>query len=431
MTRADAAARRVLLGLLGRLRGGALTLHEGGRTHRFGAGAPDPLGRAPLHATVTVRDPRTWSSVLRERSTGLGLAYADGWWDADDLPALLRLLNRNIRRADVVLGPASRWSARAADPVRRLRRADRHRDRRNIRAHYDIGDEVFALFLDPSRMYSSALFAHPGMTLAEAQQAKLERLCQELRLGPGDHLLEIGSGWGGLALHAAREHGCRVTTTTISDRQFAFTRERVREAGLAGRVSVLHEHYRDLDGEFDRIVSVEMIEAVDWREYDAYFGAIDRLLRPGGVAVLQAIVVPDQRFDRAKANRDFIKDVIFPGGCLPSTEAILRSTARVTDLLLVDLHDLGLDYAETLRRWRAALLARREELPAHGLGEHFARTFDFYFAYCEAGFDERAISDVQLTFEKPGARTGAAPGGWAILDSNQGPLPYQRSALTD
>ncbi|CAB4932253.1 unannotated protein [freshwater metagenome] len=401
-SRIDAVGRRLLTAGLERLTGGTLTLVEAGIERRFGDGLPDAAGRAPIAATVTVHDPRTWGRVLRETSTGLGLSYADGWWEADDLTAFLRLLSRNVRRADALLQPLSRITGKFADPIRRRRSPDRIRDRRNIRAHYDIGDDVFALFLDESRMYSCAIFQTPETTLAQAQRAKLERICTQLELGPDDHLLEIGTGWGGLAVHAAREHGCRVTTTTISDRQFAYATELVAREGLADRITVLHEHYRDLTGTYDRLVSVEMIEAVDWREYDDFLGACGRLVRPGGRMVLQAITIPEQRFDRAKVTQDFIKEVIFPGGCLPSTEAILHATGRTGDLLLVDLHDIGLDYAQTLRIWRTALLERSSELPALGLGDHFARTFEFYFRYCEAGFDERVISDVQLTFERPG-----------------------------
>ncbi len=376
---------------------------EGDRTRRFGDGRPGGLHGPPLEATITVHDSRVWGRVLREGSTGLGLSYADGWWDSGELTALLRLLNRNLRRADAVLQPLGRLSAFAGDPVRRRRSPERARDRRNIRAHYDLGDEVFALFLDETWMYSAAIFDDPRSTLAEAQEAKLARICKQLRLGPEDHLLEIGTGWGGLAVYAARHHGCRVTTTTISDRQFAHASRWVRKSGLGDRVTVLREHYRDLRGRYDQIVSIEMIEAVDWREYDDFFATCGGLLKPGGRMMLQAITIPDERFARAKNRRDFIKNVIFPGGCLPSSEAILRSTGRVTDLKLTDVHDIGLHYAETLRRWRSALLERAGELPALGLDDRFARTFDFYFSYCEAGFDERAISDVQLTFERPGA----------------------------
>lgn len=410
MSRRDRAAQALLHTALGRLRGGSLVVVE--------AGARRTLGHGPVAATIEVRDPRTWRRVARSGSTGLGLAYADGWWDADDLVAALRLIGRNVRRSDVVLAPAARLAAGVADPVRRRRPPDHERDRRNIRAHYDLGDDVFALFLDASLTYSAALFERPDMTLGEAQEAKLERLCRELRLGPGDHLLEIGTGWGALARHAALRHGCRVTTTTISDRQFAFATRRVREAGLEDRVTVLHDHYRDLRGTYDALVSVEMIEAVDWREHEDFFAACGRLVRPGGRAALQAITIPDQRFDLAKTREDFIKRVIFPGGCLPSVAAIREAAERTSGWELTAVHDLGSDYAETLRRWRAALRARAHELPAHGLGPHFARTFDFYFAYCEAGFDDGLVGDVQLTFTAPGAQSGGAGAGSGIVSGS-------------
>jgi len=250
-------------------------------------------------------------------------------------------------------------------------------------------------------MYSSALFPSADSTLLDGSIHKLDRLCDRIGLGPDDHVLEIGTGWGGFALHAARRYGCRVTTTTISDRQFAYARDRVRDAGLEDRIVVLDRDYRDLTGTFDAIVSIEMIEAVDWREYDTFFRTCVARLAPHGRVAMQAITIPGQRFEQAKSRKDFIRQVIFPGGCLPSVEALLASSARVSDLRLVDLEDFGLHYAETLRRWRDNLQGCRGDLASLGLDHRFDRLWDFYLAYCEAGFDERDISVAQLVLAGP------------------------------
>ena len=310
-----------------------------------------------------------------------------------------------------MLGRIRSLTGPVADPIRALRPADRERDRINIGAHYDQGNEFFALFLDPTMMYSCAIFPHSASTLEEASVEKLEQICRRAQLSAEDHVLEIGTGWGGFAVHAASLYGCRVTTTTISREQYEFATERVREAGLEDLVTVLFEHYRDLDGQFDKLVSIEMIEAVDWREYDDFFASCARLLKPNGLCTLQSITVPGQRFERSKNVQDFIKAVIFPGGCLPSVEAILSSTARATDFDLIDLDDIGLHYAETLRRWRSALLANRDKLEQLGFDDVAARVWEFYFCYCEAGFDERVISDVQLVLARPGFVASSSPEG--------------------
>jgi cyclopropane-fatty-acyl-phospholipid synthase len=333
---------------------------------------------------------------------------------------LLRVLDRNVRRADPGRRTARRLTAPVTDPVRRLRRQDRRRDKADIAAHYDVSNQFFERLLDESMMYSSAIFPSAGSTLHEASIHKLDTLCRRIDLGPADRVLEIGTGWGGFALHAARHHGCRVTTTTISDRQFAYARARVRAAGLEDRVTVLDRDYRDLDGTFDAVVSIEMIEAVDWREYDTFFRTCAARLAPHGRLALQAITIPGQRFDQAKSRPDFIRRVIFPGGFLPSIDALLASASRVSDLTLVDLDEFGPHYAETLRRWRANLERCRDELPSFGLDERFGRLWAFYLAYCEAGFDERDIGVVQLVLARPGwtgrlipsaERCATAPGG--------------------
>ncbi len=396
-TAADRAARSAVFGLLARLRRGRVTLVEPDGHRRFGP-ADDTLP----HATIRIHTPAVYREVLTRGSIGLGEAYIDGWWEADDLSALVRVLARELPRLDPVRNGVDRVVRPVSGPVRRLRRReDRHRDRRNIRAHYDLGNDFFERFLDPTMLYSSAYFADPAASLEEASREKVDRVCRKLQLGPDDHVLEIGTGWGGFACHAAARHGCRVTTTTISSEQERHARERVRAEGLEHLVTVLGEDYRDVHGEYDAVVSIEMIEAVDWREYERFFGACADRLRPDGRMALQAIVIGDQRYERAKTTEDFIKRFVFPGGCLPSVQAILATTARATDLALVDLEDFGHHYAETLARWRERLGKRADELVAAGYDEPLLRLWDFYLAYCEGAFTERHVSVVQAVFVRP------------------------------
>jgi cyclopropane-fatty-acyl-phospholipid synthase len=402
---ADRAARGIALALLERyVEGGRITIDDGPRHHVFGGMSPDRRACPPLEANIVVRHPGVWRKALAGGSVGLGEAYFDGWWDSDDLPQTLRLLGRTVRRSDHLRNLLARTTHPASDRVRRLRRSDKLRDRRNIQAHYDLGNDFFELFLDETMMYSSAVFPRWDASLAEASTHKLDLLCRRLDLTASDHVVEIGTGWGGFAVHAASRYGCRVTTTTISDQQYDYARDRVRRAGLADRVTVLKEDYRDLTGRYDKLASIEMIEAVDWREYETFFATCRRLLAPHGVLGMQAIVIEPQRFDRAKTTQDFIKAFIFPGGCLPSIDALTGAATRSSDLALTGLDDYGVHYAETLRRWRAALSGQRDRLRALGLGEAFARMWEFYLAYCEAAFDERSVSVVQMTLAGPGWR---------------------------
>jgi cyclopropane-fatty-acyl-phospholipid synthase len=283
----------------------------------------------------------------------------------------------------------------------RINRNTRDGARRNIAAHYDLGNDFFALWLDESMMYSSAIFPDAGSDLATAQRHRLDVICRKLELGPEDHLVEIGSGWGGFAIHAAREFGCRVTTTTISRQQHELARQRIEAAGLADRIDVLLRDYRDLDGQYDKLVSIEMIEAVGSDHYETYFSQCARLLKPGGRLLIQAITIADQQYRYAEKNVDFIKRYIFPGGCLPSLSVMINTITRVSDMLVTAVEDIGLDYARTLRHWRHNFEARIEEIRALGYPESFLRMWMFYLTYCEGAFLERAISDVHLEAEKP------------------------------
>jgi cyclopropane-fatty-acyl-phospholipid synthase len=389
---------RALIGLvLRRIRTGRLVLVEGKRRRSYGAGTPI--------ATVLVRSPRAWRMLLRG-SRGLADAYAEGLWDTPDLVAVIRLGARNgsaMDRARRRLEPL----ARPVQLARSLRRpASRRRRRRDIAAHYDLGNELFKRMLDPTMTYSCAVFDDPEAPLEQAQRNKLELVCQKLELGPRDRVLEIGSGWGSFALHAASTRGCQVTTTTISSAQHEYVSQLVHEAGLKDRITVLASDYRDLKGRYDKLVSIEMIEAVGWRHTGGFFGACSDLLEPNGAMLLQAITIDDRAYEVEKASRSFIKERIFPGGSLPSLAAITRDLARHTDLQLSHLQDLTANYVLTLRRWREQFLAHVGELAALGYDEAFQRLWTFYLAYCEAGFAERRICDVQLVLTKPACRLG-------------------------
>jgi cyclopropane-fatty-acyl-phospholipid synthase len=375
------------------LQGGTLTVVDGSGTHRFGEGAPE--------VTMVVHDPSVYWSTLRQGSVGLGRDYADGLWDCDDLTTLTRVLNRGLRPVTAVQDKVGQAVGASTDWFRRFRPPSKHIDRHNIRAHYDLSNDFFALMLDETMMYSSAMFTEPGMSLAGAQRVKLDRLCIKLGLGPEDHVVEIGTGWGGFACHAAARYGCRVTTTTISDAQFELASKRVVGEGLADLVTVLNKDYRDLRGTYDKLVSIEMIEAVDWRQYDTFFRTCAGLLHERGLLALQAITVEDRSFERAKNGKDFVREYIFPGGCIPSMEAITRSIRRSTSLVVVDVEDIGRHYAETLSRWHANLAGRTDELTALGLDTRFQRLWNFYLCYCEGAFLERHISDVQVVMAMP------------------------------
>jgi cyclopropane-fatty-acyl-phospholipid synthase len=391
--------------LLKRLTGGTVRLVDRFGDARFGDGSA-PQASPPLDVTVRVRDPRVYARVLHEGSVGLGESYADGWWDTDDLSGFLRIAHRSVAPTHPARDRIYRWLRPVVDPVARRRRADKDRDAANVRAHYDLGNEFFQRILDETMMYSCAVFERPTDSLAEASVHKLDRLANLLALAPGDRVLEIGTGWGGFAVHVATHYGCHVTTTTISQRQYEFAQQRVKNAGLEDRVTVLAVDYRELGGTFDKIIAIEMIEAVDWREYDTFFAHCRRLLDDAGALAMQAIVVRDESFDRIKLHTDFIKAAIFPGGCLPSVRA-LTAAANRNGLSHAHEDDIGLHYGETLRRWRRNLSDARHDLDALGLDERFGRRWEFYFSYCEAAFEERYVRDVQLLYTPPAWRPPA------------------------
>jgi cyclopropane-fatty-acyl-phospholipid synthase len=351
--------------------------------------------------SVWIHDYRAYSCVARGGSSGLGEAYFRGWWSSDDAVAVLRAMIRAQARLDHRRNRVHHFFRPAFDPLRKLRRSNKHRDRKNVRAHYDLSNEFFEMFLDETMTYSSGIFASADTKLADASRAKIDRLCEKLEVDERTALLEIGTGWGSFAMRAASRYGALVTTTTISANQAALARDRIADAGLERQIDLKEQDYRDLDGHYDRLVSVEMIEAVDWRDVPTFFATCSNLLKGDGLMGLQAIVVADQRYHRVRASSDFITDWIFPGGSLPSISSIANDVAEHTDMRILDLEDLGIHYAETLWRWRRRLHRKWAELESVGLSDEMARLWDFYLAYCEAGFRERHVSVVQIVLAKP------------------------------
>ena len=412
----DAAARGLVLSLLRSVRAGRLELVETWTGRRLAFG---PADDAP-GIEVRVVSPAAYRLALRG-SIGLGEAYADGLWEADDLPAVFAFAIRELRRHDPLkarLAPLRRPVARARA---RSQRNSPEGARRNISAHYDLGNEMFELFLDREWMiYSSARYERPGMTLEEAQETKLRRICERLELSPERHLLEIGTGWGGLALYAASRYGARVTTTTISRRQREYAEGRVRAAGLEDRIEVLGADYRELDSTYDRLVSIEMIEAVGWEYFDTFFERCCALLKPDGLMFLQAIAIEDRAYEGEKGARSFANTLIFPGGCLPSLAAMQSSVVRRSDMRPVFLEDIGPSYVRTLREWRSRFGSSAAQLEALGYDERFRRLWEMYFAMSEAGFAEARLRDLQIVYARPGWPGERLPQSWRPISVGSG-----------
>jgi cyclopropane-fatty-acyl-phospholipid synthase len=389
-------ARRLVLARMARLESGSLRIHEGPAVHTFTGATTGPA------ATLEVRDPAFYAELAYGGSVGAAESYMLGHWSTPDLTGLLRLLLVNRGALDALEGGVASLSAPLRLVAHWLHANTRAGSRRNISAHYDLGNDFFELMLDETMMYSCALFERPEMTLAEASRAKLDLVCRKLDLRPDHHVLEIGTGWGGFALHAASRYGCRVTTTTISASQYELARERVRAAGLEDRVTVLLEDYRDLAGSYDRLVSIEMIEAIGHRQFETFFRRCGRLLARDGRMLLQSITIADRHYVRARDEVDFIKRYIFPGSCIPAVGALTAATVASSDLRVVHLEDIGLHYATTLAAWRRNFHANLDRVRALGYPDTFIRMWEFYLCYCEAGFAERALGDVQMVLTREG-----------------------------
>lgn len=378
---------------------------HGGRIHIVEDGVTEDFGHEPGPACkIHVHDPRFYGEIAFGGSIGAGEAYMLGYWTCDNLTNLIRVMALNQQAMDSLEGGFAWLTRPLLKGLHWLNRNTRDGSRRNIAAHYDLGNAMFQLFLDPTMMYSSAIFDTPDMSLEQASISKLDRICRKLALKPEDHVLEIGTGWGGFAIHAAGRYGCKVTTTTISQAQYDLACERVASAGLSHLVTILLKDYRELEGQFDKLVSIEMIEAVGHQFYDTYFATCARLLKPDGMFLLQAITIADQRYDAARKSVDFIQRYIFPGSCIPSVTALLDSVTRASDLRLFNLEDIGPHYARTLAEWRKNFFANIEQVRALGYSEEFIRMWEFYLCYCEGGFEERALGDVHMLLVKPGNR---------------------------
>jgi cyclopropane-fatty-acyl-phospholipid synthase len=396
----DRMAKRALFSLLRHLSVGQVHLLDGDRRHTFGRRGRE----STLRATVKVHHPAFYRQIFFGGSIGAGEAYMDGHWSADDLTAIIRMVLRNR----TVFEQVDRGWARITTPANKLfhalRRDTLKGSRRNIAAHYDLGNAFYSLFLDETLTYSCGIFEREESTLQEASLAKYDRICKKLRLKASDHLLEIGTGWGGFALFAAARYGCRITTITLSRAQHELANRRIREAGLADRVEVLLRDYRDLSGTFDKLVSIEMIEAVGHHYLDSFFRTCSDRLKEDGLMVLQAITITDRVFEAHKSSVDFIKRYIFPGSCIPSITAMCAAVARGTDMKLDHLEDITPHYVRTLRAWRSRFLGRLDRVRGLGFPDTFIRMWEFYLCYCEAGFQERYLGDVQMRFIKPSAR---------------------------
>jgi cyclopropane-fatty-acyl-phospholipid synthase len=379
---------------------GKLTLIEKNQSYQIGQSSKG----VSLQATIYVHHPRFYTSTVFGGSIGSAEAYMAGLWSTSHLTDVIRLVILNQQMMEKM---DKGWSW-LSDPVHKLyhyfRRNTLKGSKKNIVAHYDLGNDFYRLFLDETLTYSCGIFEHENCTLEAASIAKYDRICKKLQLHPEDHVIEIGGGWGGFSMHAAKNYGCLVTTTTISDEQYALAEKRISTSGLSHRIKLLCRDYRHLSGKYDKLVSIEMIEAVGHQYLDTFFRVCSRLLKDNGMMLLQAITIVDQVFDAHKRSVDFIKRYIFPGSCIPSIQSIMNSIARKTDLKLFHLEDITPHYVRTLAEWRKLFFERIDDVHKMGFSETFVRMWEYYFCYCEGGFAERYIGDVQMLLTKPMCR---------------------------
>ncbi|MDY6976078.1 MAG: cyclopropane-fatty-acyl-phospholipid synthase family protein [Pseudomonadota bacterium] len=399
----DKTCRTLFLKCLNQLPFGRLTIQENGDVvARFGTDESD------LNATVNIKDVQAYRRLLLGGSVGAGEAYMDGLWDSDDVTAVVRVFARNLPTLDEWENKF-KWLTMPINKIQHLaRRNTKDQAKKNIEAHYDLGNKLYTRFLDPTMMYSSAIYPDPNATLNDAQNYKLKAICDKLQLTEADHLIEIGTGWGGLAVYAAKHYGCNVTTTTISEEQHAWAKDWIAREGLESKITLLKKDYRLLDGKYDKLVSIEMIEAVGKQYLGNFFEKCASLLKDDGVMLLQSITIDDRRYDSYSNSVDFIQKYIFPGGFLPSQYQINAHLKKYTNMMIRDLHDIGVDYAKTLNHWYEAFISAKDELLNDGYDERFMRMWTYYLKYCEGGFLERTISTVQLVISKPQYRENLA-----------------------
>lgn len=404
----DKLAKKLVLTALSKLQIGHLTIEDismqntdkGDATpviYHFGQNKE----AADYHAHIYVTNSSAYRSVFFNSSIGGGEAYMQNYWHTPDLLAVIRLMVMNLEQINKMDRNRPIWKRLGTKLIHLLNANTKKGSKKNIAAHYDLGNDFFSLFLDPTMMYSAAMYPNKQASLHEASTYKLDQICQKLELSSADHLLEIGTGWGGMAIHAAKHYGCKVTTTTISQEQYAFAKQKVIEEGLEDRVTLLLEDYRNLTGKYDKLVSIEMIEAVGHRFYDSYFRQCCNLLKQKGLMLIQAITIADQRYHQAKNSVDFIQRYIFPGGCLPSNEVISQKVAHKTDMQIIAVEDITEHYADTLSDWRNAFMNKLQQVKSMGFDDTFCRMWEFYLCYCEGGFRERAISTAHFVMAKP------------------------------
>ena len=395
----DRLCRKFALDFISQLKYGDITVVEGNQRLRFGD------EHAELKTVITVLDPAFYQKMVMAGSVGGGEAYIHGWWRCDNLTALVRIFALNLATLDKLDSAITRLGRPLLKLLNWRNRNSKQQARKNIAAHYDLGNDMYRLFLDNSMMYSSAVYPHAQADLAQAQQHKLKMICDKLQLKPTDHLLEIGTGWGSMAIFAAQHYGCKVITTTISQQQFDYAKARIEELGLQQQITLLFNDYRDLTGQYDKLVSIEMIEAVGEEYLDTYFEKCAGLLTPNGIMVLQAITIVDQRYQQYVREVDFIKRYVFPGGSLPSVTRMTDAISRKTDFIVRHLQDIGFDYARTLKDWCDNFMHARDKVHQLGYDDSFVRLWHFYLCYCEGGFMERATSAVHLVLTKPQNRS--------------------------
>ena len=392
----DKVARKIIFSHFNRIKEGEITVIENSAHITFG----EITANFPVKATIEVQNPKMYLDIVAKGLNGSADAFIKGWWTCDNLTNLVRIFTRNRDAANQFESGIANLAIWIMKLSHSCRRNNLKESLRNIHAHYDLGNDFFSTFLDDTRMYSCAIFSKPESSLHEASITKIDRICKKLNLSPADHLLEIGTGWGGFALHAAKHYGCRVTSTTISKEQFVFTENLIKENGLQDQVTILKKDFRQLDGQFDKLVSIEMIEAVGYKLYKTFFQKCSQLLKPEGLLVIQAITITDNLFEESKDFIDFIKQYIFPGSCIPSITA-LCTAATSSDIKLFHLEDITPHYARTLKEWRINFLKNNKQVKDLGFTNAFIRMWLFYLCYCEGGFIERQIGNVQMVFTKP------------------------------
>ncbi|MBY7908507.1 cyclopropane-fatty-acyl-phospholipid synthase family protein [Vibrio fluvialis] len=400
MTALQKGARSVALKSLQLIKIGSLTLEEAYEGHdvtveHFGFAHE---GQPQAHIRVT--HPGFYGRVLKGGSIAAAEAYMDGWWDSPNLTVVTELMARNLSALDQLEAQSS-FVTRAMNKVGHwLKRNSIVRAKQNIEAHYDLGNDLYQTFLDERMLYSSALYLSTSDSLEQAQIQKMDRLCQQLQLTANDHVIEIGTGWGAMAIYMAQHYGCKVTTTTISEEQFVYAEAEITRLGLEAQITLLKQDYRLLEGQFDKLVSIEMIEAVGKAYLASYIEKCQSLLKPGGLMAIQAITIADQRYDYYSNNVDFIQKYIFPGGFLPSITVLTQMATRHTDFIVRDVFDIGMDYAKTLADWRLRFEAALNTVQALGYDERFVRMWRFYLCYCEGGFNARTISTIHMTLQR-------------------------------